>query len=115
MCDDLDLSRSTRTLSLFMVVSSCLYISIQMYQSVLTLYLKEKGASFVEIGFAASIYSWFTILTRFVSGSLCSRLGSKPFLFLGLTGLPIALLLYAFAPTVVWTYPLQILIAVSIA
>ena len=98
-----------------MVVSSCLYISIQMYQSIFMLYLKEKGASFVEIGLVASIYSWSTILTRFVSGPLSSRLGPKPFMLLSLTGLPVALILYAFAPSVVWIYPLQILTAVSVA
>ena len=98
-----------------MVMSSCLYISIQMYQSIFTLYLKERGASFVEIGLTASIYSSSTILTRFVAGPLSSRLGSKPFMLSSLTGLPIALVLYAFAPSVVWIYPIQILTAVSVA
>ncbi len=98
-----------------MVMSSCLYISIQMYQSTFTLYLKERGASFVEIGLTASIYSWAIILTRFVTGPLSGRVGSRPFMLLSLAGLPIALILYASAPSVVWIYPIQILTAVSVA
>ncbi len=89
--------KSKKVLAILFAVMFLVMVGFGIIIPVLPFYAEELGASPLELGLLMSVYSLMQFLFSPMWGRISDRIGRKPVLLLGISGLALSFFLMAFA------------------
>ena len=91
------------------------FLATQTIQPILPLYIKQKGATTLELGIIISLLSFTAITAKIPLEILSEKIGRWPIIPAVAIGQTTSLLLYSIAPNPTWFYPIRIFHALTLA
>lgn len=96
-----EMMQAKRALSILFLVMFLVMIGFGIIIPVLPFYAEQMGAGPTELGLLMAVYSFMQFLTAPIWGRVSDRIGRKPVIMIGITGLCLSFLLQAMA-TQLW-------------
>ena len=85
-----------------------LFLAIDTISPILPLYITQKGASILELGFIMAILSFTGMIAKIPLGILSDKVGRWPIIPIALLSQFFVLLLYSLVPNPKWFYPIRV-------
>ncbi len=99
---------SSKDFQLLIGATITLFLAIETINPILPLYITQKGASILELGFIMAILSFTGMIAKIPLGILSDKVGRWPIIPISLLSQFFALLLYSLVPNPKWFYPIRV-------